>query len=40
MKAWYEAIGLKAGPILPPVENVAPARATEIAAHLSELGVA
>ncbi len=40
MKSWYEAIGLKAGPILPPVKNVAPARAAEIAEHLIKLGVA
>jgi 4-hydroxy-tetrahydrodipicolinate synthase len=40
MKTWYEAIGLKAGPILPPVQNVSPQRAQEITARLIELGVA
>lgn len=40
MKAWYEAIGLKAGPILPPVEPVAPQRAAEIKEHLRDIGVA
>lgn len=40
MKAWYKAIGLKAGPITPPVRNLAPERAEEIAAHLRKIGVA
>lgn len=40
MKAWYEAIGLKAGPLLPPVADVSPARREEIAARLREIGVA
>jgi len=40
MKAWYEAIGLKAGPILPPVEQVSAERAEKIAQHLQDLGVA
>ena len=40
MKTWYKAIGLKAGPILPPVKNVEPARAAEITDRLIEMGVA
>lgn len=39
MKVWYEAIGLKSGPILPPVDPVPPDRAAEIKAHLQSLGV-
>ena len=40
LKAWYEAIGLKAGPILPPVPDISPARKEEIAAKLRAIGVA
>ncbi len=39
MKVWYEAIGLAAGPILPPVAPVPPGKAEEIAARLTEIGV-
>ncbi|WP_328276089.1 dihydrodipicolinate synthase family protein [Sphingobium sp.] len=40
IKAWYEAIGLKAGPILPPVADVTPQKKEEIRAKLIELGIA
>lgn len=40
IKAWYEAIGLKAGPILPPVAALSQRRKEEIAERLRELGVA
>lgn len=40
IKAWYEAIGLKAGPILPPVAEPSAQRKEEIAARLREIGVA
>lgn len=40
IKAWYEAIGLKAGPILPPVAEPSAKRREEIAARLHEIGVA
>ena len=39
MKVWYEAIGLAAGPILPPVAPVPPGKAEEIAARLTDIGV-
>lgn len=39
IKAWYEAIGLKAGPILPPVADVTPQKKAEIQAKLIELGI-
>ncbi|WP_211662064.1 dihydrodipicolinate synthase family protein [Neomoorella glycerini] len=39
MKTWYEAIGLKAGPMLPPVRDVAPERKEWLRARLKELGV-
>jgi 4-hydroxy-tetrahydrodipicolinate synthase len=40
VKAWYEAIGLKAGPILPPVADVTPEKKEQIRAKLVELGIA
>lgn len=40
IKAWYEAIGLKAGPILPPVADVTQQKREEIKARLIELGIA
>lgn len=40
IKAWYEAIGLKAGPILPPVADVTQQKREEIKARLVELGIA
>lgn len=40
IKAWYEAIGLKAGPVLPPIAETPPARKEEIASRLREIGVA
>lgn len=40
LKAWYEAIGLKAGPILPPVRDHAPAQRKEIGDRLRAIGVA
>ena len=40
IKAWYEAIGLKAGPILPPVPTASPEVKARIKARLQEIGVA
>lgn len=40
IKAWYEAIGLKAGPILPPVPTASPEVKAKIKARLQEIGVA
>jgi len=40
LKAWYEAIGLKAGPVIPPVRSPSRERAEQVAAKLRELGVA
>jgi len=40
MKAWYEAIGLKAGPVIPPVRSPSRERSEQVAAKLRELGVA
>ncbi len=39
MKIWFEAIGLKAGPILPPVEQPTEQRKIEIFENLEALGV-
>ena len=38
LKAWYEAIGLKAGPVLPPVGDLDAARREEIIAKVQSLG--
>lgn len=40
MKAWLEAIGLKAGPVLPPVTGPSEQFKQQIAARLQEIGVA
>jgi 4-hydroxy-tetrahydrodipicolinate synthase len=40
LKAWYEAIGLKAGPVIPPVRSPSKERCEQVAAKLRELGVA
>lgn len=40
LKAWFEAIGLKAGPVIPPVANLSRERKEEIAAHLRKIGIA
>ena len=40
LKAWYEAIGLKAGPVIPPVRSPSRERFEQVAAKLRELGVA
>lgn len=40
IKAWYEAIGLEAGPILPPVPDVTPEKKERIRSRLVQLGVA
>jgi len=40
LKAWYEAIGLKAGPVIPPVRSPSRERSEQVAAKLRELGVA
>ncbi|AKQ42908.1 dihydrodipicolinate synthetase [Aurantiacibacter atlanticus] len=40
VKAWYEAIGLKAGPILPPVADVTQEKKEQISEQLKALGVA
>ncbi len=40
IKAWYEAIGLKAGPVIPPVRSPSKERREQVAAKLRELGVA
>ena len=40
VKAWYEAIGLKAGPAIPPVENLSPAEKERIIARIKEAGIA
>ncbi|WP_273000689.1 hypothetical protein, partial [Hydrogenibacillus schlegelii] len=39
LKVWYEAIGLKAGPMLPPVRDVAFERKEWLRAKLQEVGV-
>ena len=39
MKVWYEAIGLKAGPILPPVDQPTLAQRDEIFGELERMGV-
>ncbi|MBT9281377.1 MAG: dihydrodipicolinate synthase family protein [Hydrogenibacillus schlegelii] len=39
LKVWYEAIGLKAGPMLPPVRDVASERKEWLRAKLQEVGV-
>ena len=39
IKAWFEEIGLKAGPIRPPVEQCTPALKARIQSTLKELGV-
>lgn len=39
MKAWFEEIGLKAGPIRPPVQQCTPALRQRIKTTLKELGV-
>ncbi|MFZ3222368.1 MAG: dihydrodipicolinate synthase family protein [Rugosibacter sp.] len=40
LKAWYEAIGLKSGPVIPPVRSPSRERFEQVAAKLRELGVA
>jgi 4-hydroxy-tetrahydrodipicolinate synthase len=40
LKAWYEAIGLKAGPILPPVRDVSAETREHITERLRAIGVA
>jgi 4-hydroxy-tetrahydrodipicolinate synthase len=39
LKVWYEAIGLKAGQMLPPVRNFPPDKAQALVAKLHEIGV-
>lgn len=39
LKDWYAAIGLKAGPVLPPVRSASKERAEQVAAKLREIGV-
>lgn len=39
LKVWYEVIGLKAGPMLPPVQDLARDKAEWVAGRLKELGV-
>ncbi|MGQ0619942.1 MAG: dihydrodipicolinate synthase family protein [Panacagrimonas sp.] len=40
LKVWYGAIGLKTGPVLAPVRDLAPDKAEQIVATLKQLGVA
>jgi len=40
LKAWWAAIGLKSGPMLPPVRDLAPDKAEAIKSRLKTLGVA
>jgi len=40
VKAWYEALGFKAGPAIPPVENLSPAEKERIKARIKEAGIA
>jgi len=40
MKIWYEAIGLKAGPIMPPVKGIDPAKREQLVAEIKALGAA
>lgn len=40
MKIWYEAIGLKAGPIMPPVKAIDPAQRERLVAEIKALGAA
>jgi len=39
LKVWYEAIGLKAGALLPPVRDVTPERKEWIRSEIKRLGV-
>ena len=39
IKAWYEAMGLKAGPMLPPVRNISPEEKEKIKGELKRVGV-
>ncbi|MDI3543487.1 MAG: 4-hydroxy-tetrahydrodipicolinate synthase, partial [Candidatus Atribacteria bacterium] len=39
IKAWYEAMGLKAGPMLPPVRNIYPEEKEWIKEELKKTGV-
>jgi 4-hydroxy-tetrahydrodipicolinate synthase len=39
LKVWYEVIGLKGGPMLPPVQDLAGNKAEWLAGQLKELGV-
>ena len=39
IKAWYEAMGLKAGPMLPPVRNISPEEKEWIKEELKKTGV-
>ncbi len=39
IKAWYEAMGLKAGPMLPPVQNISPQEKELIKEELQKWGV-
>ena len=40
LKVWYGAIGLKTGPVLAPVRDIAPDKAEQLVATLKQLGVA
>src|SRR5579885_931252 len=39
LKVWYEAIGLRAGPMLPPVQNFPRDKAEALVARLKQIGV-
>lgn len=40
IKAWYEAIGLKAGPMIPPVKNLSPEQKERIKQKVKDIGIA
>jgi 4-hydroxy-tetrahydrodipicolinate synthase len=40
IKVWFETIGLKAGPVVPPVRNLSAGQKEELKAQILKLGVA
>jgi len=39
IKAWYEAIGLKAGPMLPPIKNLSEEQKEKVKEAVRKIGV-
>jgi 4-hydroxy-tetrahydrodipicolinate synthase len=40
IKVWFETIGLKGGPVIPPIQNLTAAQKDELKAQILKTGVA